>query len=206
MEEIINKIHNNILLTDEEIHLFIEYVVVKVNEIINDESMTNKCDLAQGLIGRYLTKLNISYSACLTNSSIMPDVIGHSFITMTYNGQTYLIDPAFRQFKVNNREYRDLYINNSRCLSISPYETGIKINKKVIEELVSKGYLKLTNEIAKVYGDTFYHTLTGISPDYQFMDIPGDVYLNSFLKGHERLRKYDEYQEINDIERGSIKL
>lgn len=61
--------------------------------------------------------------------------------------------------------------------------------------MLTKGYLKLDPKSAKFYGDSFLYTKTNILKGYQFPNIKGEIYLNSFLKGQEKLQDYG-YEEI----------
>ena len=55
--------------------------------------------------------------------------------------------------------------------------------------------MKLNEESAFLYGNSFYRTLNSIDDQFVFEDISGKDLINQFLKGNELLRKY-EYPEI----------
>lgn len=196
IEEIEKKIIYKKNLDDEEVKLFLDFIILSVRKIVDDDMFINKCDTVQGLVGRYLNKLGITNYPCVTNKCVMPNVVGHSFIVATINNSNYIIDPAFIQFAF--LDFNELYINNLRIKSKSPFDYALKINKNMTKELVTHGYIKLTEQSAYWYGNSFYYTLTNIKDDYKFKDISGNLYVKSFLKGKERLHKYD-YPEIFDF-------
>lgn len=189
IKDIEEKILNKEFLTQEEINCFLNYIVSSVKEIVNDDNFINKCDLVQGLVGRYLNRLEIPNYPSLTNKCIMPNVVGHSFIVATINNINYIIDPTFIQFAC--MEFDDLYLNHFRVKSKSPFYYASIINKEKTISLISKGYLELNEETAYFYGNSFYYTLTNIKDDYVFKSINGNTFINSFLKGNEVLRNYD---------------
>ncbi|MBQ7139913.1 MAG: hypothetical protein IJO32_00235 [Bacilli bacterium] len=198
MKNIELKIINKEKLNDDEIIKLLDYIVSNVRKIVNDETFTNKCDLTQGLIGRYLNTLNIKNNPCITNKSISDNIIGHSFIIADfseYGNKKYIIDPSYIQFLYSNDKDNDIYINDLRVKSKSPFYYAHKINKDITNEFLKNGYMELNEENAFLYGNSFYKTKTGIPSSYEIPLISGKVYMNSFIKGNEILRKYD-YKEI----------
>lgn len=195
IQAIEKKLINKEDLSQEEIKIFLDYIVTSIRTIIDDETFINKCDLVQGIIGRYLNKLNITNHPCITNKCVMPNVVGHSFIVATINNNDYIIDPSFIQFAYI--EFNDMYINHLKVKSKSPIEYAINIDKDLTRTLMANGYMELNEESAYWYGNTFYHTLTNIKDDYKFKDIPGKELIEKFMEGNEVLRKY-EYPEIGE--------
>lgn len=189
------KVLNKEELENEEVETILKYIVASVRNIVSDQKFINKCDLVQGLIGRYLNKLGIANYPCITNKCVMPNVVGHSFIIANISNKNYIIDPSFVQFMHLNSDYDDLYINNFRIKSKSPYYYASKIDADMTSCLLEKGYLELNEESAYLYGNAFYRTMTNIPINYPFNNIDGQIFINSFLKGKETLRKYD-YDEI----------
>lgn len=196
IENIEKKLINKQKLTEEELSLFLDYIVLSVKEIVNDETFINKCDLVQGLIGRYLNKLNINNYPCITNKAVMPNVVGHSFIVAAINDNNYIIDPAFIQFAL--MDFEELYINHLRIKPKSPIYYASLIDKEVTKSLLINGYVKLDERSAYLYGNCFYQTLTNVKDDYIFKNKEGRKYISEFLKGNEKLRKYD-YDEIETL-------
>ncbi len=189
-----DKIINKENLTDEEVTIFLDNIISNINNIIKDDTYINKCDTVQGLIGRYLDKLNITYYANITNKCISKDIVGHSFIVISfkdYNNDMYIIDPTFIQFLYLDNEYYDYYINNLRIKSKSPFYYAKNIDKDLTLELLQKGYLKLTSRSAYLYGNSFLLTKTNIKKDTKINLESGNTYINNFLKGKELLRDYN---------------
>ncbi|MEG1150219.1 MAG: hypothetical protein RSE17_02895, partial [Bacilli bacterium] len=131
----------------------------------------------------------------ITNTCICSSAIGHSFLVANINGKLYLLDPSYRQFFYLNKEYQEMYIKGLKVKSFSPYHYALELNSKITIDFLTKGYMELTNEFAFVYGNSFAKTLTNVLDDYKFINIPGEVFIRSFLKGKESLRQYD-YLEI----------
>ena len=165
--------------------VFLNNLIKEVRSIIKDDKMINKCDLVQGIIGNYLKLKNIEIHPCNTQKQISSRITGHSFIVAKLNDEYYLIDPTFVQFKYLNE--KDLYIQNIRCISNSPYYYANIIDKNGCQDLIKKGYMKLTEQNAYWYGNCFYRTMTGINKDYTFMNINGKIIINSFTKANESL-------------------
>ena len=188
MDIIEKKIIDDDDLTEEEKNKFLSYIVDSVKKIIKDDKMINKCDACQGIIGRYFDKLGIIYFACSTNKVISDNVTGHSFIVANISGTLYLIDPSFVQFKFDESD--EIIIKNIKCKAKSPYKYMIMIDEKIAELLSSKGYIKLDNYTAFVYGNSFYLTKTNIPSNIKLKPFTGEVLVRSFMKGNEPLRNY----------------
>jgi len=198
MENIESKIINKEQLKDVEIEQLLNYIVNNIRKIVNDETFINKCDLVQGLIGRYLNKLNIKNYPCITNKCITENIVGHSFIVADfeeYGNKKYIIDPSYIQFLYLNDKEDDIYINDLRVKSKSPFYYAREINKDITSKFLKNGYMELNEENAFLYGNSFYKTKTGIPNSYEIPLINGKTYIHSFIKGNEVLRKYD-YPEI----------
>lgn len=168
---------------------FLDKLVSEVRRIVNDEKMINKCDTCQGIIGRYLESISIPCFPCSTNNVITSDITGHSFIVTLIEGKYYLIDPAFIQFMYDKTD--DLVIKGIRCLAKSPYYYMEIMDEDLTKELISKGYFELNQKSAYTYGNAFYFTKTNIPSDLVLKAISGEVYMNSFTKGNDRLRDYN---------------
>ena len=182
-----NNKKNNI--NSDKINRFLKEIIKETRKIVNDEKMINKCDMCQGIIGRYFQKIGISFSPCSTNKVISDNVTGHSFIVALIEDSYYLIDPSFIQFKYDSSE--EVIIKNTRCISKSPYYYLCKINETLANELISNGYFELTEQSAYEYGNAFYLTKTSIPIDFKFIPIKGDIFIKSFLLGNDKLTNYE---------------
>lgn len=199
IEKIVDKILNKEKINSKELTLLLDYLINRTKEIINSKTYENTCDLAQGLIGRYLNSLKVINFPNLSIKAISEGVVGHSFIVADFKefGQDlYLLDPTFVQFAILDQKYQELYIKDLKVLTKSPYYYANLLNKELTNALLTKGYLKLDPKSAKFYGDSFLYTKTNILKGYQFPNIKGEIYLNSFLKGQEKLQDYG-YEEID---------
>ncbi len=185
-------------LTEEEINMFLDYICYetrcKFTSNINNFSFQFKCDKAQAIITHYLNSLEVEVHPCMTQNVITEDIEGHSFLIAIFNvngiNVPYLIDPTYRQFFIDDKKGYILY--NSKILRTpSPGYFINEEDKTEIQKLLINGYHILDENIARIYGDSFYNTKTGYRRR-DFQSISGDVYINSFLKGHEPLSTTEE--------------
>lgn len=137
---------------------------------IKDEDLCMACGLGQGITG--FTLLNMGLSPNISNAGSVFDGGGrHAFLSVGIpvkkaNGEVqdklYLVDTTYRQFFVRD-EYTIMgkgFIKDKRFGNkVAPLEgywamqipNGMEFAKKILSE----GYIELTEENAKVYGDSF---------------------------------------------------
>lgn len=208
ISEIEYKIINRISINKEEVKYLLDYIIYLTRCKINSnlDNYEYKCDLAQSMLYYYFQKLNCNVSLCMTQNVITNNIIGHSFLVinllMDNQSTNYLIDPTYIQFftkeKCNDNKY---FINPNypHNVLITP-DPGYFIKKEdisKIKSLINQGYEVLTEDIARIYGDSFYNTKTG-EFDKNFKSIPGNIYINAFLKGKENISKtLEELEESN---------
>lgn len=186
IEEIEKKLINQEPITKEEVKILINHAINELKKQLNDKTFSNKCDLAQGVIGNYLKKLNVKIYPNITNKCISQNVVGHSFLIADFNESgKYIIDPAFIQFFYDNDKYEELYIKDTKVKSKSPFYYGMRQNPEILKELLKNGFLELNEENKNFYGNCFYYTLTNIPKDYQFKKKD-----YNFLQGNEPLNDY----------------
>ncbi len=201
-----NKLEENIPLTQEESNYFLDYLIYatrsKLTNDLDNYSFEWKCDTAISIIGNYLNSLNVPYNVCDTQKVITQGITGHTFMIVklnTENGITnYLVDPTYRQFFIKDNCTKDKYvlINGTYIITPSPGYFIKEKDKSIIKTFLQKGYSILDNNIARIYGDSFYNTKIG-RYDKTYNSINGNIYLNSFLKGSSTLSK-TEY-ELQDL-------
>lgn len=201
-----NKIKGNETLTKEEIELFLDFYVSEVrhaletglNIDIENDPLENKCDLAQKLMGISLERAGVVVYPHETQETISTNVrCGHSFLTAIFNGnEPYLIDLTYRQF-FKKEECTVEKIKVIKDLIVMTPDPGFFVSQseeltKTATSILEKGYVKLTNETAKHYGDSFYFTKTGRE---QYSNIPGSVYMNAFTSVSNRYSMTDQIFE-----------
>ena len=200
------KIRKKESISREELTYFLDVMVSIVRNKIYDEEHPNfefKCDLAQSIICYYLNDMGVINYPCSTIKTIYSSAVGHNFIVAVFNidGKevNYLIDPTYIQFfkeeNCNDKKYTDIngYI-------VETPDPGYFIDKKDME-MIGKfnyyGFGELNEELAKIYGNSFYNTRT-MRRDKKIDSLSGDYYINSFIKnGNEKLSKTRE-ELIND--------
>lgn len=209
--EIENKIINKQSLSQKEVNDFLDiinYIVrLKINPNLNNYD--NKCDLAVSTLYHYFKKLNCSVFSSTTQTSITNSIIGHSFFTLQLfvDGEikNYLIDPTYIQFFKKDKCTNDNYYISTMykdIILITP-DPGFFIKeemKNLCAFLLNHGHMELTEESARMYGDSFYNTKTGVSYSNKvYQTIPGSVYINAFMKGSESVSKTEEELEELDL-------
>lgn len=195
------KISTNTRITQNEAEDFLRIICYIIRNNINPEmdNFDYKCDLAQSILGVYLERINCQYSPCATQNVITQGVEGHSFTVITLNvegeDRNYLVDPTYIQFfhqeKCNKTNYFVSPLFPDKIL-LTPHP-GFFIkeeDKEATDFLLRYGYIELTPEYARIYGDSFLNTKTGENPkELKFKTIPGEIYINAFKKGKEKLSK-----------------
>lgn len=205
IKEIEKKVESNTPLSIEEVNLFLDNICYltrcKFTSDFENYSFEFKCDTAQAIITYYLNDLGVETHPCMTQNVITNDIVGHSFLVARLNVMgmliPYLIDPTYRQFFTSEKNN---YLTNNSMIIRTP-DPGYFIkdeDKEEVERLLIDGYHILDENMARIYGDSFYNTKTGYTTkDYK--SINGNIYLNSFTKGHEPLSKTKEELESEDL-------
>lgn len=161
------------------------------------EDYENKCDLAQSILGHYFEDINCNVAHCSTQSTIAPKVAGHNFsvINLLVEGEerAYLLDPTYIQFFTQDTCNASNYVvsaKNKNLILLTP-SPGYFIKEEdqdAADFLLRYGYIELTDEYAKMYGDSFYNTDRGLKLNpTEFKSLPGTMYKKSFKSGAEPL-------------------
>lgn len=213
--EIENKIINKESLTQKEVNDFLDIInyIVRLKINPNLDNYDNKCDLAVSILYHYFKKLNCSVFSSTTQTSITNSITGHSFLTLQLfvDGkiQNYLLDPTYIQFfKKDKCTEGNFYTSPiyKDILLLTP-DPGFFIKEEMKEcctYLLNHGHMELTEKNARMYGDSFYNTKTGISySNKTYQTIPGSVYINSFMKCSDSVSKTEEELEEQGL---NIKL
>ena len=168
-------------------------------EDFNDYSFPYKCDLAQSMICYYLEDLGISFVPVNTNE-VISGVCGHSFVLATINDKEYLIDPTYIQFftKEGCDSNKFVIINHMICISPDPGYYVDKDMEKVILPLLENGVIEFNEDVAKVFGDSFFKTKTGTSIEQvPYNTATGSMYQKWFHSSTAHLSKTRE--ELNEL-------
>lgn len=187
-----NKIEKNVLLTSKEREIFLDYYISNSRDILSKylnidimlDPLTNRCDLAQHIIGKMLTRnKNVVVFPKETQNIFYPTCKGHSFLVCLIQDIPYLIDLTYRQFflKENCNESNYLILNNKIIKTPDPGFFIVKDSdaSKVASKIISNGYVELNPSVAKIYGDAFYYTKTG---DKETFNISAQIYFKNLVK------------------------
>ncbi len=207
IKEIEELCRNNMPLSIEDANLLLtnlSYVVRKKiadqeKENMADYSFPYKCDLAQSMIYYYLKGLNIKTNPVNTNE-IIQNIHGHSLVIANINTiegeKLYIVDPTYIQFftKEGCSSNKFTIIKNMICTTPDPgYFIKASNNEEKVLPLLENGYIELTEEVAKAYGDSFYQTKEGVTPHQMEYDVAsGNSYIRWFQHYTARLSKSEE--------------
>lgn len=197
--DIENRISKGETITENEAEDFLKILVYLTRKKIdpNLDNFDYKCDLAQSIMGHYLETINCPVKHCSTLNAISYKALGHNFsiVTLNVEGEAtpYLIDATYIQFFRRKNCSKDKVIihkNHMDQVLITP-DPGYFIKEEDQEAagfLLRYGYIKLTPEYAKMYGDSFYNTKRGIDPDpLGYKEMPSFIYMKTFTRGNEQL-------------------
>lgn len=202
--EIERKLLNSESISQNEAEDYLRVLnyIVRKNINSNFDNYDYKCDLAQSILCQYFQKINCKYNACATHKEITSGIDGHSFtiVTLPVEGEnkSYIMDPTYIQFFHKEKCQKSNYFISPKFpdIALLTPDAGYFIkeeDKEPIDFLLRYGYIELTPEYARIYGDSFLNTKTGVNiEELEFKSIPGDVYINAFLKGKEPLSRTEE--------------
>ena len=197
-------------ITQNEAENFLRRLSYEVRQSINPnmDNYDYKCDLARSIFGYYFDKIGCKYSPCATHMAITNGVDGHSFTVVSLNVEgeekPYLLDPTYIQFFHKEKCQESAYfvspiLPNSALLTP---DAGYFIKDEDMDAanfLLRYGYIELTPEYARMYGDSFYNTDRGLKLNpKEKKSLPGLMYLKSFKDGHEPLSTTHEKLLINN--------
>ena len=203
MASIEGKIKQGKSLTEEEVLKFLDTIVYITRHNINAklDDFSWKCDEAQSILCHYLNKIGCPNFPCMTQSVITNDIEGHSFVTIMLmvndEEKVFLLDPTYIQFFKKKNCTKDNLFVSSRYpdkVLLKPHP-GYYIKeeeKDMASYLLNHGHILLDEKAARMYGDSFYNTKTGVNPTDSYVTMSGNIYLRSFLKGKENLSKSEE--------------
>jgi len=202
-----DKINSNISITQEEYKYFLDNLCYIVRNMVNSnmDNFDYKCDIFQVMFYHYFKNLNCEFIPCMTQNVITNNIVGHSFsiLKLLVEGKEklFLLDPSYIQFfNVNKCKYNnyvvDSNIKNHILLTPDPGYFIKENDKEIINDLLNQGYIELDQDIARIYGDSFLNTKQGIR-NLNIQTIPGNIYINSFLKGREVIQKSEA--DLNEL-------
>lgn len=199
--DIEKRLSNNESISQNEAEEYLRVLSYLVRKSINSnmDNYDYKCDLAQSILCHYFNNVGCKYSACATHKAIVSGVVGHSFTTIKINVEgeekLFLLDPTYIQFFKKDKCQQSNYLTSPvfpNTVLVTP-DPGYFIkdeDKEPTEFLLKYGYIELTSEYARMYGDSFYNTKPGENlQNIEFRSLPGSAYINAFSKNTEVLSK-----------------
>ena len=198
------KIKDKESLSLKDANYFLDHLNYMARELINPDmnNFRNKCDLAQSILYYYFKSLGCAVVPVQTQRAITHDIVGHNFLVVEIiiDGvpTVFLVDPTYIQFFDEDRcQMSNFYISPLAPdkILITP-DPGFFIResqKEMAKYLVDHGYSLLTNEVARMYGDSFFNTKVGVSlSNWQFQTMSGNIYISAFMKGDFPLSRTEE--------------
>lgn len=164
-------------IQEREANILLEWIVQNAregllktkDEDILDASLVGFCGLGQGITATTLK--NMGLSPYIVNSeSIFSKSEKHGFVVVKipiqkeegFQNKLYLIDTTFRQFFLRDEEtnLREEYIKDKRFGNRVASRPGywmlqMKNGELLAKEILENGFVELTEENAKMYGDSF---------------------------------------------------
>ncbi len=218
-------------IEEKEAEMLLQWVVQNAREglvsgndvsVIKDMKLGGYCGLGQGITGYTLENMGLSPN--ISNAYENFEGSQHSFVTVEIpisgpnrevHNKLYLVDTTYRQFFVREQQVGDYgYIKDKRfgnkVAPIAGYWAiqmphGIEFSEKVLAD----GYIELTEENAKIYGDSFAleakprkDNTKVPNPDELVTGIDGKTYIQRLLdpalqREIDFSRRYFEMDGIN---------
>lgn len=211
-----NKIKNNGFkegLTDEEIKILLEYSVENTRIAFDNlginvktNSLNGFCELGQALTIMPLEKLGLEVTKnSATKCFNYP--FNHAFGTVTFPYQdndkvvdrTYLIDSTYRQFfsTVRCNEGRYYTEEENTNLKVAPDPGYFITDIDFAKTLMKDGYIELTKENAKKYGEAFYKASIALKDRELSQNIDIDYYSNIIFNSENYIVSNSELEGLN---------
>lgn len=200
--EVIEKVNESNPLTMEEANILLRWVVndtwhtlEKLGLDLSRNSLCGYCDFGQLNSIYPLEKLGFPVTKN-TTETCFDTYFHHAFGTVTMNiledekvvPKTFLIDTTYKQFfttvRCNNGRY--FTKNEDYDVDASPdcgFFMKTDFEKEVASKLITNGYILLTNDVAKIYGDGFKKSSIPLSNTYLFDNFvnTGSDYINNII-------------------------
>lgn len=183
-------------------------------------SLQGHCGMGQAITSITLRKMGLEPNILNTNPTISNVATNHAFVTVEIpvkdnekiENRLYLIDTTYRQFFIreglvpSNKQYVKDKRYGGKVAPLAGYWTlQLPGGKEFAQELLSKGYIYMSERNAKLYGDGFF--LEGIErKDFTkvprkkdlITDVDGATYIKSMKNKHIQSGIDKEEKEIEE--------
>ncbi len=212
-----NEIKNNGFkegLTDEEIKILLNYSVENARKSFDNLGINLKTNSLNGLceLGQALTIMPLEHLGLKVTKNSSYDCFNypfnHVFGTVTFpyqvNGRvvdkTYLIDSTYRQFFSTTRCNKGRYYTEEENtgLKVAPDPGYFITDIDFAKTLMKDGYIELTKENAKKYGDSFYKASISLK-NIKLLN-------NSNIDYYSKIITYNEDYKVNKNELDGLNL
>lgn len=150
---------------------------------IKNSGLINKCDYVTKLVSSKLDNLGIDYNVFETHKILGSDVLGHMFLVVYIDDNSYIVDLSYLQFFFKDRCSESMFREKDGITYMAPdpgyYYIKNSDKEDVAKEILEKGYVSLNERNIKIYLDSFFETRRGRRIDY---DISSSVYMNVIEK------------------------
>ena len=167
-------------ITNKDAETFIRWIIERDREIlekdsrykdIKDDNLCGRCGLSQGVVTTLLQRASLQPKVLNVAETILGKGNGfHSFNTVTIpvrdeqgniSEKGYLIDATVRQFfvreesSVSGRFVKDKRFGNKVAPLAGYWCMNIPGGRQFAHTILRDGFIELTPETAKIYGDSF---------------------------------------------------
>lgn len=162
-------------IREDEARLLVEWVVQRDREILNNEkepikdnSLLGYCGLSQGITSELFINMGLNPRISNVNPTITGDSGRHAYGTVAIpireeNAREidFLVDVTYRQFflrdevSMSGRFVKDKRFGNKVAPEAGYWCINLPGGKEFAQEILKNGYVELTPENAKIYGDSF---------------------------------------------------
>jgi len=224
-EKLMNILEDNIRnkrlingLREEEADKLLEWVIQNTRQQLNDDGNISKnsllgyCGIAQSIIVATLKGMALRPNISNVNPTITRKGYRHAFVTVAIpvkrdsniKNKLYLIDATYRQFFLRDEvtTFHGEYIKDkkygNKVAPLAGYwaikmPNGIKFS----EELLSKGFIELTEENAKIYGDSF---VLEIKKRADYTKVPSKKEMITGIRGREYIENMIDSSLQEEVE------
>lgn len=205
----------------EEAELILDWVVYNARVYLNkslseagedifSSTLTGTCGLAQSLTGFPLESMGLDVKPTNIRVCLSPQAGNHAFLVVKFPIKTkantveekyYLVDITYKQFCLSERCNKTKFFSEDerfkgQCTPDPGYFISLsKKGRNVAAKILKDGYIELTPENAKIYGDSFKLCERGLS-SYQ-----GNLDKKNFktnISGEEYIKRFTSYLDDYD--------
>lgn len=211
-------------ISNKEAEIILDWVVYnarvslnKLGEDIYSTTLMGACGLGQSLTSFPLESMGLDAKTTNVHSCLSPEAGNHAFLVVGFPVKTntniveqknYLVDVTYKQFCLSERcNIGRFYSNDERfkgkCTPDPGYFANLsKKGRVVIAKLLKYGYIELSPENAKIYGDSFKLCERGL---YYYQGNLDSKNFKTNMSGEEYIKGFTSNLVENDYSKDEFK-